>query len=180
MNLGTICQRHVITVDLNDSLQKAAHQMRDQHVGALVVTDETSEGRRVVGLVTDRDLALAVLADGSTAPHQSVSSLLDGTLVSATEEAELSDGIDLMRSAGVRRLLVSDGQGHLAGIVSFDDLIDACASQLSGLADVVRKGIQREAQERAQAATVATSVHLQVPALGTAGWQMSATTVADN
>ena len=103
MNLGSLCQRHVITVDRNDTLQKAAHQMRDQHVGALVVTDDSNEGRRVVGLVTDRDLALAVLADGSTAPHQSVGSLVDGTLISATEQADLSDGIDLMRAAGVRR-----------------------------------------------------------------------------
>ena len=178
MNLGTICQRHVITVDRNDSLQRAAHQMRDQHVGALVVTDDTPEGRRVVGLVTDRDLALAVLADGSAAPQQSVRSLTDGSLISASEQAELSQGIDVMRAAGVRRLLVRDEQGHLAGIVSFDDLIDACASQLAGLADVVRKGIQREAQERAQAATVATALSLQVPALGTAGWQMSSATVA--
>jgi len=180
MNLGSLCQRHVITVDRNDTLQKAAHQMRDQHVGALVVTDESTEGRRVVGLITDRDLALAVLADGSTAPHQSVGSLVDGTLISATEQADLSDGIDLMRAAGVRRLLVRDNQGHLAGIVSFDDLIDACATQLGGLADVVRKGIQRESIERAQVATVTTAVHLQVPALGTAGWQMSAASTAPN
>ena len=180
MNLGSLCQRHVITVDCNDTLQKAAHQMRDQHVGALVVTDDTSEGRRVVGLVTDRDLALAVLADGNTAALQSVGGLLDGTLISATEQADLSDGIDLMRAAGVRRLLVRDSQGHLAGIVAFDDLIDACASQLTGLADVVRKGIQREAQERAQAATLATAVTLQVPALGTAGWQVSAASIGSN
>ena len=70
MNLGSLCQRHVITVDRHDSLQRAAHQMRDQHVGALVVTDDTPEGRRVVGLVTDRDLALAVLADGGMAPQR--------------------------------------------------------------------------------------------------------------
>jgi CBS domain-containing protein len=178
VNLGTICQRHVITVDRNDSLQRAAHQMRDQHVGALVVTDDTPEGRRVVGLVTDRDLALTVLADGSAAPQQSVGSLIDGSLISASEQAELSQGIEVMRAAGVRRLLVRDEQGQLAGIVSFDDLIEACASQLAGLADVVRKGIQREALERAQAATVATTLSLHVPALGTAGWQMSSTAVA--
>ena len=180
MNLGSLCQRHVITVDRNDTLQKAAHHMRDQHVGALVVTDDTTEGRRVVGLVTDRDLALAVLADGSTAPHQSVGSLVDGTLISAPEQSDVADGIDLMRAAGVRRLLVRDAQGHLAGIVAFDDLIDACARQLGGLADVVRKGIQREAMERAQAATVATSLSLQVPALGTAGWQVSAASIGPN
>jgi CBS domain-containing protein len=180
MNLGSLCQRHVITVGRDDTLQAAARQMRDQHVGALVVTDDTSEGRRVVGLVTDRDLALAVLADGGTTAQQRVGSLLDGTLVSANELADLSDGIDLMREAGVRRLLVRDDQGHLAGIVSFDDLIDACATQLAGLADVVRKGIQREAVERAQVANVATALHLHVPALGTAGWQLSAASIAPN
>jgi CBS domain-containing protein len=180
MNLGSLCQRHVITVDRHDSLQRAAHQMRDQHVGALVVTDDTPEGRRVVGLVTDRDLALAVLADGDMAPQQSVGALVDGSLVSASEDTDLSQGIDLMRAAGVRRLLVRDDQGHLAGIVSFDDLIDACASQLGGLADVVRRGIQRESLERAEAAAVATSLHLQVPALGTAGWQMSGAGMAAN
>ena len=67
-----------------------------------------------------------------------------------------------------------------AGIVSFDDLIDACASQLGGLADVVRRGIQRESLERAEAAAVATSLHLQVPALGTAGWQLSGAGMAAN
>ena len=180
MNLGSLCQRHVITVDRHDSLQRAAHQMRDQHVGALVVTDDTPEGRRVVGLVTDRDLALAVLADGGMSPQQSVGALVDGSLVSASEETDLSKGIDLMRAAGVRRLLVRDDQGHLAGIVSFDDLIDACASQLGGLADVVRKGIQREALERAEAAAVATTLHLQVPALGTAGWQLPGAGMAAN
>ena len=180
MNLGTLCQRHVITVDRNDSLQRAAHQMRDQHVGSLVVTDDTPQGRRVVGLVTDRDLALAVLADGGSAAQQRVGALVDGTLVSAGEQADLWQGIELMRSAGVRRLLVRDDQGHLAGIVAFDDLIDACARQLGGLADVVRQGIQREALERAQAAAVATTLTLQVPALGTAGWQLPGAGMAAN
>ncbi|MGA1317034.1 MAG: peptidogalycan biosysnthesis protein, partial [Rubrivivax sp.] len=71
------------------------------------------------------------------------------------------------------RLLVRDDQGHLAGIVSFDDLLDACAQQLSGLADVMRKGLQREATERAMASTPQT-LTLQIPALGTAAWQVSA------
>jgi CBS domain containing-hemolysin-like protein len=114
------------------------------------------------------------------APQQSVGALVDGSLVSASEDTDLSQGIDLMRAAGVRRLLVRDDQGHLAGIVSFDDLIDACASQLGGLADVVRRGIQREALERPEAAAVATTLHLQVPALGTAGWQMSGAGMAAN
>jgi CBS domain-containing protein len=173
MNLGSICTRRVITIDTQQSLQQAAQLMRDQHVGALVVTQETPEGRRIVGIVTDRDLAIEVLADSTLAPRESVGRLVDGTLVSAAASAGLSQGVDLMRAAGVRRLLVRDEHGHLVGIVSFDDLLDACAQQLTGLADVVRKGIQREAAERADA-TAPQSLKLQVPALGTAAWQMAA------
>jgi CBS domain-containing protein len=173
MNLGTLCKRHVVSIDRGQSLHQAARLMREQHVGSIVVTDDSAEGRRVIGIVTDRDLAIEVLADSGTALSQPVGELLDGTLVSAPSHAGLEQGIDLMRAAGVRRLLVRDEQGHLAGIVSFDDLLDACAQQLSGLADVMRKGLQREATERAMAATPQT-LTLQIPALGTAAWQVSA------
>jgi CBS domain-containing protein len=173
MNLGTLCKRHVVSIDRGQSLHQAARLMREQHVGSIVVTDDGPEGRRVIGIVTDRDLAIEVLADSGTALTQPVGELLDGTLVSAPSHAGLEQGIDLMRAAGVRRLLVRDDQGHLAGIVSFDDLLDACAQQLSGLADVMRKGLQREATERALASTPQT-LTLQIPALGTAAWQVSA------
>ena len=173
MNLGTLCKRHVVSIDRGQSLHQAARLMREQHVGSIVVTDDSPEGRRVIGIVTDRDLAIEVLADSGTALAQPVGELLDGTLVSAPSHAGLEQGIDLMRAAGVRRLLVRDDQGHLAGIVSFDDLLDACAQQLSGLADVMRKGLQREATERAMASTPPT-LTLQIPALGTAAWQVSA------
>jgi CBS domain-containing protein len=173
MNLGTLCKRHVVSIDRGQSLHQAARLMREQHVGSIVVTDDSAEGRRVIGIVTDRDLAIEVLADSGTALTQPVGELLDGTLVSAPSHAGLEQGIDLMRAAGVRRLLVRDDQGHLAGIVSFDDLLDACAQQLSGLADVMRKGLQREATERALASTPQT-LTLQIPALGTAAWQVSA------
>jgi CBS domain-containing protein len=173
MNLGTLCKRHVVSIDRGQSLHQAARLMREQHVGSIVVTDDSAEGRRVIGIVTDRDLAIEVLADSGTALAQPVGELLDGTLVSAPSHAGLEQGIDLMRAAGVRRLLVRDDQGHLAGIVSFDDLLDACAQQLSGLADVMRKGLQREATERAMASTPQT-LTLQIPALGTAAWQVSA------
>jgi CBS domain-containing protein len=173
MNLGTLCKRHVVSIDRGQSLHQAARLMREHHVGSIVVTDDGPEGRRVVGIVTDRDLAIEVLADTGTTQSQPVGELLDGTLVSAPSHAGLEQGIDLMRAAGVRRLLVRDEQGHLAGIVSFDDLLDACAQQLSGLADVMRKGLQREASERAMVAAP-QMLTLQIPALGTAAWQVSA------
>ncbi|MGA1328089.1 MAG: CBS domain-containing protein [Rubrivivax sp.] len=102
MNLGTLCKRHVVSIDRGQSLHQAARLMREQHVGSIVVTDDSAEGRRVIGIVTDRDLAIEVLADSGTALAQPVGELLDGTLVSAPSHAGLEQGIDLMRAAGVR------------------------------------------------------------------------------
>jgi hypothetical protein len=76
-----------------------------------------------------------------------------------------------MRLAGVRRLLVHDAQNHLAGLVSFDDLLPACIGPLGGLADVLRKGIEREVAERGAIAAPPRPA-VRVPAMGTAGWAL--------
>jgi len=64
MNIASICQRRIVTIDSSRSLAEAAALMRDRHVGALVVTAGTPEGQRVVGIATDRDLVIHVLANG--------------------------------------------------------------------------------------------------------------------
>ena len=169
MRIEELALRPVVVLPPLATLADAAATMAEQGVGSVVVVDDHDH---IVGIVTDRDLAIEVLANGALAPRQNVGQFVDGTLVSAPAQAGLSQAIDLMRAAGVRRLLVRDDHGHLAGIVSFDDLLDACAQQLAGLADVVRKGIQREAAERAEAAAP-QALSLQLPAIGTAAWQMA-------
>ena len=52
-----------------------------------------------------------------------------------------------MEAHGVRRVLVTDGENRVTGIVSLDDLLDACAKELTGLATVIRSGIEREVAE---------------------------------
>jgi CBS domain-containing protein len=74
-----------------------------------------------------------------------------------------------MQAAGVRRLLVHDADGHLVGLVSFDDLLPACIAPLSGLAEVIRKGLEREVAERGAIAQPVRPL-LRVPAMGTVGW----------
>ena len=145
--------------------------MREHHVGAVVVTETVGEGLRVAGLLTDRDLAIEVIARGGSASGAKAGSLGRGELASVGEDAGLAEAVDRMRSAGVRRLLVHDAQGQLAGLVSFDDLLPACLGPLSGLADVLRKGIEREVVERGAIAAPPRPV-VHVPAMGTAGWAM--------
>jgi CBS domain-containing protein len=76
-----------------------------------------------------------------------------------------------MQAHGVRRLLVHDADGMLVGLASFDDLLPACVVPLAGLADTLRKGLEREMVERGAIAAPARPA-LRVPAVGTAGWTM--------
>jgi len=143
--------------------------MRDRHVGALVVTTATPEGPRVVGVVTDRDLVINVLASGLDTDGVAIGDLASEQLVSVNELDDLDDALVAMQSSGVRRLLVIDNEERLIGIVSLDDLRAACAAQIDGLAKVIRSGIDREV------ATITTMAEpapprLRVPAVGTARW----------
>ncbi|MDH4059375.1 MAG: CBS domain-containing protein [Aquincola sp.] len=169
MNVGSICKRHIVTIDASDSLQQAASLMREHHVGALVVIETSADGQRVAGVVTDRDLAIEVLARGGDAARVPVGRVSQGRLVGMPEDADIAEAVQSMQAAGVRRLLVHDADGHLVGLVSFDDLLPACVMPLAGLAEVLRKGLEREVAERG-AIAAASRPALRVPAMGTAGW----------
>lgn len=171
MNIGSICRRHIVTIDSAATLQQAALLMREHHVGALVVTAAADEGTRVAGVLTDRDLAIEVLARGGDASRQTVAGLARTPLVSAREDESLTAAVEQMQAAGVRRLLVHDAHGQLVGLVSFDDLLPACIAPLAGLAEVLRRGLEREAAERGAIAAPPRPV-LRVPPMGTAGWQL--------
>jgi CBS domain-containing protein len=167
MNIGSICKRHLVTIDAAAPLQQAAQRMREHHVGALVVT----AGDQVAGILTDRDLAIEVLARGLDAAHQNAGSLARSPLVAAREDESLDGAVARMQAAGVRRLVVQDAQGHLVGLVSFDDLLPACIAPLARLADTIRQGLEHEAAQRGALAAPPRPV-LRVPAMGTAGWPM--------
>lgn len=147
MNIESICRRDLVTVDRSQTLQQAAALMREHHVGALVVTGQTPGGSEVIGVVTDRDLVVEALArglEGSTAVGQ----VAGGRLVSIPGAAAIDDAIVAMQTEGVRRLLVVTPEGGLVGIVSLDDLLEAMAGEMVGLARAIRAGMIREATER--------------------------------
>ena len=170
MDLASLCKRPIITVGRSATLQQAAGLMREHHVGSLIVTEVQDEGERVCGVLTDRDLAIEVLARGLDGTRSLVGQLPDGKLISAPMRADIDDAIELMQAHGVRRLLVRDDSGNLVGLVSFDDLLQACAGRLNGLAAVLQKGIEREAAERQALAAPPRRAPLRVPSTGTAGW----------
>jgi CBS domain-containing protein len=174
MNLASLSQRRVISLDRAEPLERAARAMRDSHVGALVVTETTPQGRRVLGIVTDRDLALQALMENADAATAEIGDYVDGTVVAAPEDADLAEGIECMREAGVRRLVLHDDEGHLTGVVSFDDLLAATAAQLASLAGITQRGLQHEVEALAEDGHGEAPVVLRLPAMGTAGWTASA------
>jgi CBS domain-containing protein len=148
MSIANICRREIVTIDAGASLRSAAILMREHHVGALVVTVEQDGRQQAVGIVTDRDLAVEILTR-ELDPHQvQVAQVASRHLASVPSSADLAEAVAAMRDAGVRRLLVTEHEGQLVGFLSVDDLFEALAAQLGGLALALRKGIAREGVER--------------------------------
>ena len=171
MNVGKLCQRRVISVGATEPLQHAALLMRDHHVGALVVVAAAAQGHglHVSGVITDRDLAIEVLARGGDAPQVAAGSLAGGPVVGIHAEATLEEAVARMQTHGVRRLLVHDSEGLLVGVLSFDDLLPALVAPLSGLSDLLRRGLEREASRRGEIDAPARPP-LRIPPVGTMGW----------
>ena len=148
MPVGEICNREVVVAERTTTIVEAARIMRRYHVGDLVVVDEV-QGRRVpVGMVTDRDLVVEVIAREQPFASCTVSAIMSATVVCVPETAGVIETIQLMRSHGVRRVPVVDAGGALVGILAADDLLDLLAEELSALARIAPRGQEREVRAR--------------------------------
>lgn len=150
MNIANLCKRRVISIGVDATLREAAALMRKEHVGALLVTANAADGAppRAIGMLTDRDLALEVLARDLDAHGMRVGQVASRGLVTVPENGDLSQAVAAMEAAGVRRLVVTADSGEVTGFVAADDLLAALADELSGLSRALRKGMSREAQQR--------------------------------
>lgn len=165
MNIGSICQRDIVTIEADASLRQAATLMREQHVGALVITDAAAPSR-VAGVVTDRDLAIEVLARDLDAGSVRVGQLVRRAPVSVPGNGSLREAVAAMEKAGVRRLLVTGDDGRVVGFISADDLVEAMAAEVVGLARALRSGLARENAERPPASPSCDDVFLPLGMLG--------------
>ena len=148
MAIRQFSTRDVITAPRETSVLETARLMRKHHAGAIVITDEKG-GRCVpVGIVTDRDIVLEVLAPDLDAASLSAGDIMTPDLVTVKESEGVFRTIELMRAKGARRAPLVDSEGALAGIVSVDDLIDLLADELSALAKLISRGQKQEAATR--------------------------------
>ncbi len=148
MTIGEICNRGVVVVDKAEDIGAAARIMRDHHVGTVVVVEGDEGAWKPVGIVTDRDLVLEVLALDMVAMNLRVGDLTGTRLLTLDEVGDVTDAIKSMRDWGVRRAPVVDEEGFLVGILSLDDLIDLISEQLSDIVGVIVHG-QKQEQKKA-------------------------------
>jgi CBS domain-containing protein len=147
MSIASLCNREVVGIVAGASLQEAAALMCEEHVGSLVVvTDE--DPPKVVGVLTDRDLALDVIGKGDPGTDLCVGNVAKAPPVAVASSASLREAVAAMEKAGVRRLLVVDEDGGVVGLVAAEDLIAAISEELAGLARALRHGISREKSQR--------------------------------
>jgi CBS-domain-containing membrane protein len=145
MSVHQLCKREVVTIDANAPVRAAAQVMCDQHVGALVVTQHPPHQRRkMVGLVTDRDLVVGALAHHATPADVAVGEVMSRQAIGVPASASLGDSAATMREEGVRRLLVVDEGSRLLGVVTLDDVIEALAAEMADVTQALRTGLARE------------------------------------
>lgn len=148
MTAGSICTRDVVIATPEMSIVEVARLMREYHVGSLVVVDDKSGKNVPVGMVTDRDLVIEVLAQEVDLKSISVGDVMSHMPLTVGETESLWDVIRRMRAQGVRRVPVVDDHESVIGIISADDLIQLLGDELNALAGLFGTEQSKEAHHR--------------------------------
>jgi CBS domain-containing protein len=134
MTVSTVCTRLVVTAHPEDTVQSVAKRMAQYDVGSLIVV----EANRPVGIITDRDLVVRVMAQDHTSPTLAVKTVMTDKPVCVSEHMALEEAIALMRGYQIRRLVVVNDAKKLVGILSLDDLLLRLGEEQHALAGLMR------------------------------------------
>jgi CBS domain-containing protein len=116
MEIREVMTASVVTAGPGTPVREVAALMRERNVGSVVLVSDGAP----VGIVTDRDLAVSVLADGRSGEDQAID-YASAPVVTGTPELDVADACELLVGHGIRRLPIVDGD-RLTGIVTLDDL----------------------------------------------------------
>jgi len=128
--LKEILNRNVITIGPTASVSEASYLMMREEIGSLVVVDDQ---RFPIGIITDRDLVISVIAEGKNSDETIVEQVMAKDLVYVEEDTDIMDILSTLSEYSIRRMPVTK-DGRLTGIISVDDLIVVIATELTDLA----------------------------------------------
>ena len=148
MFVGEMCNRQVIICGPDDSIQTASELMRDNHVGDVIVVDHKEGKHFPIGILTDRDIVIEVLAEGVSLNDIAVKDVMSSNLICIKEDDFIIETIAKMRDKGIRRIPVVNREGSLEGILAVDDTIELVAELLSDLVNLFKREFNREIKTR--------------------------------
>jgi CBS domain-containing protein len=139
MTVGKACTRSVVTAHPEETAQAVAQRMAQHDVGMLVVV----EGNRPIGIITDRDLIIRVMAKALLAQEATVRVAMTRNPVCVSEHTALEEAIALMRGYHIRRLIVVNEKKELVGVLALDDLLLLLGEEQHALAGFMRVACHR-------------------------------------
>jgi CBS domain-containing protein len=122
---------------------EAAREMKANGVGTVVVI---SDDQRPIGLLTDRDLALRVVAERKNAEQTSVEEVMTHGAVTLPNDASIRSATELMSANAVRRIPIVDELGRVIGIITLDDILVLLGMEIGNLANTVFSGMAEESE----------------------------------
>ncbi|MEZ4588583.1 MAG: CBS domain-containing protein [Gemmatimonadales bacterium] len=137
MLTGRICTRVVATAVPTETARAAAERMASQGVGTLVVLDPVKHAPK--GVLTDRDLVVRCLAPGKDPEAMTVSDVMSTPVVSIDDEAPVEVALEKMARSGIRRLVVTGGDGGLIGLISLDDALELVVEEMSAIGRLLER-----------------------------------------
>jgi CBS domain-containing protein len=148
MSVGEYCNRQVIVTEKAATITEVAVLMRNHHVGSIIVVDRDTDLNTPLGIVTDRDIVIELLAAGAPTEKVTAGDLMSTQLYTAREVDGMWETLQRMRQHGVRRMPVVNDEGVLVGILSIDDVLEMIHEQLGSLVKLISNEQQIEHKAR--------------------------------
>ncbi len=136
MMLSELFRSEVVTVEPQQSIRVAVEKMRDRNVGAVVVVDHD----RVVGILTDRDVATKIVA-GNASADSPVEAIMTKKVITIWDDQGIFNATQYLRGHKLRRLPIIDRKERLVGMLTADDLFAMLARELLNVAESLEPAI---------------------------------------
>jgi CBS domain-containing protein len=153
MNAGERCNRQVVTATRETSITGAAQLMRDKHVGSLIIVENRDNHPEPVGILTDRDIVIEVLAENVDPDAVTVGDVMTTAVLKVCEHDSIFEVAQRMRARGVRRVPVVSKQRELVGVLAQDDILALLGEELSLLIKVSTREVEQEIKKRGRPVT---------------------------
>lgn len=139
MSIGTICKCDVVTITKDASIQEAAQLMKENNIGDVIVVETQEKLDKPIGIVTDRDIIIDVVADKKNAENIQVGDVMSENLLVLNNNQSIEDALKMMQEKGVRRAPIVSNEQKIVGIATFDDLFKLLVGEINSLAKLIEK-----------------------------------------